>query len=161
MTNCAIITFAGESANHPSGSQHSIVSMRVWMFVSCMELGTCPNECFLQVVFRKLPPHMLLAPCTCIKLTHPPLPPPPQMHTPMHKHLHTHTQLQPHMPPHCSRTHTHTTVQAPTHAHTHATAQAPRTCACNHTHPCHCTSTQNGTSPNGFHMCHSQMVDST
>ncbi|MBW0496447.1 hypothetical protein O181_036162 [Austropuccinia psidii MF-1] len=48
MTNCTIIKLEGESAHHPSGPQHYISSMRVWMFVCFMELLRCPDECIVQ-----------------------------------------------------------------------------------------------------------------
>ncbi|MBW0506227.1 hypothetical protein O181_045942 [Austropuccinia psidii MF-1] len=70
MSNFPIITLEGELAHHPSGPQHYTVSMRVWTSVRSMELVTCPNECFVQVVFRKLPPNMLLASCACLTLMH-------------------------------------------------------------------------------------------
>ncbi|MBW0501837.1 hypothetical protein O181_041552 [Austropuccinia psidii MF-1] len=43
----------GRLAHHPSGPQNHIVSLE-----DCMELVTCPNECFVQVGFRNWPPHM-------------------------------------------------------------------------------------------------------
>ncbi|MBW0466772.1 hypothetical protein O181_006487 [Austropuccinia psidii MF-1] len=37
--------------------------MRVWMFVSHMELGTCSHELFVQVGLRRLHLHILLPSC--------------------------------------------------------------------------------------------------
>ncbi|MBW0541609.1 hypothetical protein O181_081324 [Austropuccinia psidii MF-1] len=76
--------------------------MRVWMFVSSMELVTCPNECFLQVGFRKLHLHMLLPSCTRAR---------------------THDTAQAPAPAHDTAQApepAHNTAQAPAPAHTHA-----------------------------------------
>ncbi|MBW0592237.1 hypothetical protein O181_131952 [Austropuccinia psidii MF-1] len=51
----------GILAHHPSGPQHYIVSLEDCLFISCMELVTCPNECFVQVGFRNWPPHMCMS----------------------------------------------------------------------------------------------------
>ncbi|MBW0478459.1 hypothetical protein O181_018174 [Austropuccinia psidii MF-1] len=48
----------GILAHHPSRPQHYIASLGDFMFVSHMELVTCPNEFFVQVGFRNWPPHM-------------------------------------------------------------------------------------------------------
>ncbi|MBW0487231.1 hypothetical protein O181_026946 [Austropuccinia psidii MF-1] len=51
----------GILAHHPSGPQHYIASLGDCMFVSHMELVTCPNECSVQVGFRHWPPHMRMS----------------------------------------------------------------------------------------------------
>ncbi|MBW0509104.1 hypothetical protein O181_048819 [Austropuccinia psidii MF-1] len=85
----------GEYAHHQSGPPHDIASMRVWMFVSCMELVACANEFFVQVGFRKLHLNMLLPSCTCLTLTHPPRPLHPHLPHPLHMQT---------LPLHCTST---------------------------------------------------------
>ncbi|MBW0586914.1 hypothetical protein O181_126629 [Austropuccinia psidii MF-1] len=51
----------GILAHHPSGPQHYIASLGDCMFVSHMELVTCPNECFVQVGFGYWPLHMCMS----------------------------------------------------------------------------------------------------
>ncbi|MBW0490713.1 hypothetical protein O181_030428 [Austropuccinia psidii MF-1] len=48
----------GILAHHPSGPENYIASLGDCMFVSCMELVTCCNECFVHIGFRNWPPHM-------------------------------------------------------------------------------------------------------
>ncbi|MBW0509770.1 hypothetical protein O181_049485 [Austropuccinia psidii MF-1] len=51
----------GILAHHPSGPQHYIASLGDCMFVSCIELVTWPNECFVQGHFRNWPLHMQMS----------------------------------------------------------------------------------------------------
>ncbi|MBW0485630.1 hypothetical protein O181_025345 [Austropuccinia psidii MF-1] len=88
----------GILAHHPSGPQHYIASLGDCMFVSCMELVTCPNECFLQVGFRNWPPHMHMS------------------HTYVPSHAHTHETATAPAP-------AHTTAQAPADRHPHVSPQ--------------------------------------
>ncbi|MBW0590682.1 hypothetical protein O181_130397 [Austropuccinia psidii MF-1] len=104
------------------------------MFVSCMELVTCPNECFVQVGFRNWPLHM--------RMSH--------TYVPTHAHAHstatTHASASAPTPNPTAQaptpTHAHTPAQAPTHAHT--PAQAPT-----HTHV---------VLRRGLYQCHPQNV---
>ncbi|MBW0562931.1 hypothetical protein O181_102646 [Austropuccinia psidii MF-1] len=106
----------GILAHHPSGPQHYITSLGDCMFVSHMELVTCPNECFVQVGFRNWPPHMCMS--------HTSVPAHGTASVPAGRH--THASGSAPAP-------AHTTAQGPATAHTtaqgsataHTTAQEP------------------------------------
>ncbi|MBW0507472.1 hypothetical protein O181_047187 [Austropuccinia psidii MF-1] len=96
----------GILAHHPSGPQNYIVSLGDCMFLSRMELVTCPNECFVQVGFRNWPPHMPMshmylpahaaATAPACRHTHASA----STHTPLRKHPHPQTpQGVPHVSP--------------------------------------------------------------
>ncbi|MBW0474775.1 hypothetical protein O181_014490 [Austropuccinia psidii MF-1] len=89
----------GILAHHPSGPQNYIVSLGYCMFVSCMELVTFPNECFVQVGFRNWPPHMRMS----------------------HTYIPTHATAT--APP---WGHTHATAHTPAHTNSGATSVTPK-----------------------------------
>ncbi|MBW0463972.1 hypothetical protein O181_003687 [Austropuccinia psidii MF-1] len=91
----------GILAHHPSGPQHYIASLGDCMFVSCMELDTCSNQCFVKVGFRNWPPHMDMS----------------------HTYVPTHATATP--PP---QGHTHASQSAPAPAHTTAHTDSGSTC---------------------------------
>ncbi|MBW0491958.1 hypothetical protein O181_031673 [Austropuccinia psidii MF-1] len=103
-------------AHHPIGPQHYIASLGDCMFLSFMELVTCPNECFVQVGFRNWPLHMGMA-HTYVP-THGTATAPPRRHTHASQSAPAPTQATSQ-----ALLHAHATAQAPTH--THATVQAP------------------------------------
>ncbi|MBW0463483.1 hypothetical protein O181_003198 [Austropuccinia psidii MF-1] len=69
----------GILVHHPSGPQHYIASLR-----DCMELVTCPNECFVQVGFRNWSLHMHMC----------------NTYVPSHEHAPTHATAQAPAPAH-------------------------------------------------------------
>ncbi|MBW0520208.1 hypothetical protein O181_059923 [Austropuccinia psidii MF-1] len=111
----------GILAHNPSGPQNYIASLGDCMFVRRMELVTCPNECFLEVGFRNVPPHMHMSHTYVPTHTHATAtapahatahaPAPTQaLHTPLHKHPHMHMPLHKHM-------HMHTPLHKRLHMH--------------------------------------------
>ncbi|MBW0570785.1 hypothetical protein O181_110500 [Austropuccinia psidii MF-1] len=102
----------GILAHHSSGPQNYVVSLG-----DCMELITCPNECFVQVGFRNWPPHMHMS----------------------HTYVPAHATATAPAP-------AHTTAQAhvsPPNGQCHLTLGPHMLCLCEHVaHPCTCTQTR-------------------
>ncbi|MBW0532015.1 hypothetical protein O181_071730 [Austropuccinia psidii MF-1] len=140
----------GILAHHPSGPQHYIASLG-----DCMELVTCPNECFVQVGFRIWPLHMRMS-HTYVP-THATAAAPP--------HGHTHASRSTPAP-------AHATAHAPAPAHAHATAHTNSGSTCvtpkwgmpleirpSHALPlCACGTPKPTVSCGGLQPCHPPML---